>query len=171
MKNLLLLFLFASSSVAFAQNNYPKPPKSANRLFYIQHNLNTNTYVYDAQIKNGKFVTSDPIEVYRIMYAEDGSKKELTSIQRKLAYGIKIHSQNNENVTFNLNGYPTLIWKLSLKDGKPFVSVNLNKQLIYVEKMYIQTKEKTIGPSTKVDYILISGKNNKNQNIIEKFIP
>lgn len=171
MKKLSLLFLCLSGQFIFAQDNYPKPPQDTNRLFYIQHNQNTNTFVYDANIKNGTINTSNPVYVYRILYAEDGAKKELTNVQRKMAYGIKIHSTENQNITFNLNGYPTLLWKLSIENGKPLATVTVNNIPIKVEKMFIQTKEKTLGSSTKVDYILISGKNNKNQHITEKFIP
>lgn len=168
---LLSLVFLIQNSVLFAQKNYPKPPQNANRLFYIQHNQNTNTFVYDVLVKNGKFVDTDPVDIYRILYAEDGSKKEITNIQRKLAYGIKIRSKNSQNITFNLNGYPTLTLKVTLKNNKPETTIVVNGKNITVEKMFIQTKEKTIGSSTKVEYILISGKNDKNQLITEKFIP
>ena len=166
MNKLLILFFCLLGQVFFAQDNYPVPPQNKHRLFYIQHNQNTNTYVYDANVENGKLKTSEPIYVYRMVYAEDGSKKELTGIQRRLAYGIKILSSDDQKTTFHLNGYPTLHWELTLKNGKYQASVTVNKTPIVVEKMFVQTKE-----ITTVDYILISGKNSKNQEVTEKFIP
>ncbi len=66
---------------------YPTPPKTPNRLFFIQRNLNENTIVYDAKLNGDGSFHSDPIDVYWLRYASTGERKELTWLQRTFAYG------------------------------------------------------------------------------------
>ena len=69
--------------------NYPKPPVTAERLFYVQRSQNTNTIVYDVNIdKNGKPNADEPVKVYWIRYADKGQQADLSYIQRKFAYGV-----------------------------------------------------------------------------------
>ena len=81
MKYFLFIYLLLFSFIVKAQEGYPAPPKSENRLFYIQHNENKNTFVYDA-IFAAKGVLDDdnPVDIYRILYDEDGQKKPLNPI-------------------------------------------------------------------------------------------
>jgi hypothetical protein len=48
----------------YAQND-TQNQQNSNRLFYIQHSDNHNTYVYDANIKAGIIDSSQPINAYR----------------------------------------------------------------------------------------------------------
>ena len=97
MKNLLIICSILFSFLVNAQQGYPVPPKSENRLFYIQHNDNRNTFVYDALFSSkGILDANNPVDIYRILYAEDGSKKPLTSIQKKISLRIRDHKKGKE---------------------------------------------------------------------------
>jgi hypothetical protein len=80
--------------------DYPTPPNTINRLFYIQRNHNKNTVMYDANFNaNGILNEDKPINVYWIRYEEGGRSMELRAIEKKFAFGVKckkIEGQTNQ---------------------------------------------------------------------------
>ena len=139
MKNHFLLILFIISMPAcLAQDGYPEPPDSHKRLFYIQHSKNHNTYVYDANIiSNTNIKDSDPIDVYQIDYKKDGTREELTGLQRKMAYGITFNKVGENKFEFTLAAYPEKILTLAMQSGKPVVTVNINGKEMVLERMFL----------------------------------
>ncbi|MFV0140341.1 DUF4833 domain-containing protein [Empedobacter falsenii] len=172
MKNVFTLFYFFFSVVLFAQEGYPTPPKSVNRLFYIQHNDNKNTFVYDALFSSkGILDANNPVDIYRILYAEDGSKKPLTSIQKKLAYGLDIKKIEKNVFQLTLVSYP--IQKLTLKldsQKNPIVQTTVNNKLITLNRVFLKQKKGTAGLSVKLEYILFYGKDKNGKSIQEKIV-
>ena len=84
-----LLISFFTILTSFVQDNYPFPSKSENRLFYIQHSNNHNTFVYDAIFSGSNFDLKKPVNSYRIVYTDGGVKKPLTEIQKKNGLWIR----------------------------------------------------------------------------------
>ncbi|MFV0150008.1 DUF4833 domain-containing protein [Empedobacter falsenii] len=172
MKNVFTLFYFFFSVVLFAQEGYPTPPKSVNRLFYIQHNDNKNTFVYDASFSaKGLLNENEPVDIYRILYAENGEKKPLTSIQKKLAYGLEIIKKEKNVYQLSLVSYP--IQKLILKldnENKPIVQTTVNNKLITLNRVFLKQKKGTAGLSVKLEYILFYGKDKNGKSIQEKIV-
>lgn len=60
-------------------------------LFIIERSKNANTVHYDAQLTaDGRLDPEEPVIAYYIMLAEDGRRKELNWVEKKLAYGFDI---------------------------------------------------------------------------------
>lgn len=141
MKNQLLLFLcIASLCVSWDQERYPTPPACKGRLFYIQHSNGINTFVYDANFTtSNRLNDTQPINVYRLNYEDkDGSKEELTNIQRKMAYGVSCKKTGENKFDFTLAAYPQKKLVLNVKScGTPCVMVNVNGQDIVLNKMFL----------------------------------
>lgn len=172
MKNILFLFAFFFSLVIFGQDGYPIPPKSANRLFYIQHNENKNTFVYDAIFSSkGILDELNPVDIYRILYAENGEKKPLTSIQKKLAYGLDIQKIDKNVYQLTLVSFPKqkLILKLDA-DKNPIVQTTINDKLITLNRVFLKQKKGTAGLSVKLEHILFYGKDKNGKSIHEKIV-
>ncbi len=169
MKKILILLICLFVQLTKAQNGYPVPPLESNRLFYIQHNKNHNTYVYDAGIKNGKLDGNEPVIVYRIVYTEGGVKDELTAMQRKMAYGVKLDKTDEKSCTFTLAAYPDKKLQLEIsKDKEPYVTVNVNGKNIILRKMFLFTNKM----GTKVEYIDFYGKDMaRGRDVVERFYP
>lgn len=165
--SIIALFSFCTVS---AQNNYPTPKKTANQLFYIQHSNNHNTYVYDYNLENGRLSISKPINEYRIAYTENGARQELTTIQRKLAYGITVLESTPNLLTFRIAATDKVLLYLELKNNsKPMIYVNVNQCKMYLNKMFVQLKDGVFSTSIDVDYILFYGFDSvKGEEIIEK---
>jgi hypothetical protein len=165
-----LLFLFFSISIlSFAQKNHPKPDKTSALLFYVQHNLNYNTYVYELNMENGSVNSSDPVKVYRMNYEDKGQKENLTLIQRRYAYGINYMS--DDKTKFNLSANKAIPMVLKTNDKQSWVEIVVNNNKIILEKIFIQSDKKTKGLKTKVESIIFYGKDGKGNLIQEKYIP
>jgi hypothetical protein len=92
-------YLFLSAIHGFAQDslNFPVPTGNPNQLFFLQRSQNTNTVVYELNIKNGVLDTIAPVHIFWICYAEKGQKEELTALQRKYAYGLTVACISKDN--------------------------------------------------------------------------
>lgn len=166
MKKLLFCMMILVPLLHFAQKGYPTPPDAQNRLFYIQHSNNHNTFVYDANVMPGhKLKTGDPIDVYRLTYAKDGRKEALTAMQRKMAYGVTLSSSSASSCEFTLAAYPSKKLLLNLgKDGRPYVTTNINGKNIILNRMYLQMGK--LG--TNVLHIDFYGKDVSGKEITER---
>lgn len=172
MKQYFLFFALFFSFILNAQDGYPVPPKSANRLFYIQHNENKNTFVYDAVFSSKDILdANNPVDIYRILYAENGEKKSLTAIQKKLAYGLDIEKVEKNVYHLTLVSYPKqkLILKLDAHKN-PIVETTVNNKLITLNRVFLKQKKGTTGISVKLDYILFYGKDKNGKSIHEKIV-
>lgn len=172
MKSIYLFALIFFSIHAQAQKDYPVPPHTTNRLFYIQHNESKNTFVYDAVFSTkGNFNEEDPVNIYRILYEQKGEKKPLTGIQKKLAYGLKIKNKEKNVFLLTLVSYPSqqLILKLSTKNT-PIVVTTVNGKDMVLNKVFLKKKNGTGGLSVKLDYILFHGTDKNGNSIQEKII-
>jgi len=154
-----------------AQTNYPVPSDSKFRLFFVQHSLSTNTYVYDVNIKNNAILRNDPINVYRILFEDNGQKANLTIPQRKLAYGYTVNTITNDKFDFTLAGYKYQKMKLLKYNNKYVVETRVNDKSMILDRMFVKIKSNTSPLKVEVDYILFTGIDSKSgQKITEKFI-
>jgi len=165
--NLFMLFNL------IAQDNYPAPPVTENRLFYIQHSKNFNTYVYDANFSlANKLNEKDPVNVYRIVYTEGGIKKSLTTFQRKLAYGIEPRKIAENVFKLTLAGYAgfQLYMKVG-QDGKAYVETTVHNQTIILTRMFLKMKEGRSDFNPKLEYVLFYGFDNNGNKTSIRFVP
>ena len=164
-----IALFFLCLCYGWAQEGYPAPKPHANSLFFIQHSLNHNTYVYDANIKNGSFDKKKPIDIYRILFADKGQKKKLTEIQRDFAYGMKLRESNENEFVLTLAADKKLPFHLIRDTENPAVYVNVNDRKMYVDRMFVKIKGKGRGLSSRAEYILIYGRDfDSNQELTER---
>tara|TARA_R110002050_G_scaffold250623_11_gene388675 strand:+ start:2724 stop:3281 length:558 start_codon:yes stop_codon:yes gene_type:complete len=167
----LAVFLVFSSHTVIAQENYPVPEKTKSLLFYIQHSNNYNTYLYDINIR-GAFLDKElPIKEYRILYAKDGSKKNLTKLQKKLAYGIILEMLTDNLYKFRLAATNAVFFYLAIDKAKNWrVYTTVNNQKMFVEKLFIQFKNTAYSKNIKTAYILFYGEDFHTQKkVVEKY--
>lgn len=173
MKMLLLFVVCCFTLSGYAQKGYPVPPDAPHRLFYIQHNRNHNTFVYDANVLANKTLhAKEPIDIYRITYTKGGKKEELSGIQRKMAYGVTCSKQKNGQYEFCLVSFPGK--KLYLKhgtDGKYIVTTTINGKELILDKVYLSMKNDSV-LNPELDYAEFSGKCPKTgKEVKERYYP
>jgi hypothetical protein len=167
-----LVLLLISPATAWCQNSkntvavmprpadFPNPPKTDKSLFFVQRNRNKNTVVYDVNTsKNGKFLTSKPIDVYWLKYANTGERAELTWLQRTFAFGYnfkKDHTGNGYWVTLTAyDGRKIHLEKTS--DGKPVATITINGKYCQLNNIWVYADESGSWP--KVLHVDLFGKN------------
>ena len=137
--------------------DYPVPPKTANRLFYLQRNLNENTVVYDLKFSsNGQVDTREPLDVYYIRYALDGKPAGLKWIERKMAYGYSSEHQGDGVFEVELIAYPDRKIEVKKQKGRYRALMQIAGRQAELTHIYVYDDESGLLP--KVQYVDIYGK-------------
>src|SRR5476649_515910 len=89
--------LYAARSYAQDSLKFPVPRGNPRQLFFLQRSQNTNTVVYELNIKNGILDSIAPVHIFWICYAEKSQKEELTNLQRQHAYGLMVTYISKDN--------------------------------------------------------------------------
>jgi len=85
---LVSTFLFSSTFALSSTRN--------DHLFFIERSKNKHLVQYDVQLtENDDILDSNPISVYWIL--ENGKQRDLSMIQRRLAYGIDSYERLGKN--------------------------------------------------------------------------
>ncbi|MFA9389545.1 MAG: DUF4833 domain-containing protein [Prolixibacteraceae bacterium] len=182
-KMLVYLWLISNVSI-YAQSkinsdggrlNYPVPVKTEKLLFYIQRSFNKNTIAYELNLDHeNKIIYGDPIHPYWIRYEDEGERKELSYIERKFAYGIKIEQQNKQDSSYQiaLVSYPiNMELKKSIEDNTMKVYITVNGKLIELKMIYFKTEGGTFW-KPNIKYIDIFGFDVKTKlEISERILP
>jgi len=144
---------------------------SRDSLFHIERNKNANIVQYDAQVKDGKLYSKEPVVGYWIRLAHEGQIKELTWVQKKFAYGFTVKLNKEENTAILDMAADLGRTILVKRDGEDFRAIaEIDGVESYIDKIFIHATGK--GTSTKVDYIEMFGKAVKDQvEQVERFSP
>ena len=175
----LVLWTVLGSSGLSAQNgkedgkDFPVPSGNTNQLFYLQRNENTNTVIYELNEQNDVLNTESPIHIFWIMYTKGKQHEELSGMEKKYAYGIKIKSSGKEQYQFTLIAYPKASLQLSKgSDQRYHVYITPTKQQMILHKTFIKLKESSLKLKPVVEYIEFSGISvATGKEIIERITP
>jgi len=164
---LLMLMLFAAPQ-SFSNNsalaaNYrhvaealPVPKGINNMLFYLQRDPDANTVVYQLNIKNGELNADDPVNAFWVKYADKGQVKQLSALQRRLAYGLRAKALGNGRHELRFVSYPKLPLYL-VKEGSDYnVLTKVDQRNLILNHIFVRVKEGTLN-FPKVEYVELIG--------------
>jgi hypothetical protein len=154
---LLILICSLPSLYVAAQEGFPVPPANDRQLFYLQRTSNTNTIVYELNIKKGELDKNNPVHVYWIRYAEKGQTAELSWVQRAFAYGVKIKSYPDSSYRVRLVSYAG--YSMYLKkgvDGKYRMYAAINGKMMILDHIFVKITGGTTW-SPDIEYFEVSG--------------
>lgn len=135
---------------------YPVPDEEQNLLFYIQRNQNVNTVVYQVNTNSSGGLNLDqPVNVYWKQYAQDGSKKSINLLQKKLAYGYQFEVITPDTIQLEIVGYPSFKMFLSLVEGEHKALAKLSGEWAILSNIYVFADELGVFPDVK--YIELYG--------------
>jgi phosphatidylglycerophosphate synthase len=172
--------LFSASIDAIAQTKdtsnpspikFPTPKNIKNELFYLQRDPNTNTIIYELNLKsNGSVDEDEPVKVYWLRYADKGNKEDLSYVQRKFAYGIQSKSLGNDEFELRFVSHKKLplILKKSPTDKKYHVYIDANDKRIMLDRIFVRIEGGSYWiPNVK--YVELTGTNTKTSSqIVER---
>ena len=113
---------------------------SGNHLFKIGRSRDANEIFYDLNLRpDGKPDVINPIRIYWLKHTENGKTEPLTTVQRKLAYGIRVISFSDDKVDFQFVSYSGRTFSIrKTKEHGYRVLTNLRNQEVEVNRIFIQ---------------------------------
>lgn len=120
---------------------FPTPKGIKNELFYLQRDPNTNTVIYELNLKaDGNVDPERPINVYWMRYAEKGQKEDLSYVQKKFAYGVQSKAIGNNEYEIRVVSHKKvpLLLKKSGADQKYHVYINANNKQIMLDQVFVR---------------------------------
>lgn len=122
-----------------AVDTFPVPRFNAKTQFYVQRTPNTNTIMYELNLKNGVLNEDNPIHVYWIRYTEGGGTQELSYIQRKFAYGVKTSKIADDKFKLLFAAYDKVpLYLMKSTAGIYHTYVELDGKMIVLKRLYIR---------------------------------
>ena len=124
----------------------------AQRLFHIERNKNANIVVYDAMVEaDGNLPKKDrkTVEVYWLRLAEDGRRRKLKRIERRLAYGIKVKGRTGNRLTLKMRAKIGRPLTVDGVDGVYRAFIEIAGRPAILERVYIFAEEKAVMPEVK----------------------
>lgn len=161
----LFFSLMICPAYLYAQDNtYP----TKERLFHIERSKNKNLVCYDANIADGKLADKNPLTVYWVNREESpGESKPLTAIQKKLAYGYKVVSQNENTCEVSLSAYSGRNLTIKKQNNSYVCTIIINNEPAILQSLYVKAKE---GNSLSVEYVELRGVSVKTQETVSERI-
>ncbi len=112
-------------------------------VFRIERSKNANIVQYDVQLTpDGKIYSKEAVIAYWIRLAKDGQRKELSSTQRRWAYGFKTKYDAKDNFAIlEMRAKIGRKIKVYAVDGVYRGETRIEDQPAFIEKIYITTIE------------------------------
>jgi hypothetical protein len=144
---------------AYSQDSlkFPTPAANPNQLFFLQRSQNTNTVIYELNLKNGVMDTVEPVHIFWICYAEHGQREELTEIQRKRAYGLATKQITKDH--YELRFLANKKYAMDLMKGpdhKFHIYNTINQKQVIFSKIYLQLHGGTLF-APNIEYVVLTG--------------
>ena len=144
-----LLLVAAAVLLGAAGEDFPVPTDK-NMVFYVQRSLNSNTIVYTARMgDDGKLDAKRPIDVFWRRFNDDGERKELSSIERSMAFGVKAEPVAGQPGSFmiRVTSYPKRAALLKLVDGVPRLEMKVAGVPAKLDHAYLDVDDSGSVPS------------------------
>ena len=144
---------------------------SVQRLFHIERNKNANIVVYDARVlPDGTLPKKDPVEVYWLKLAEDGARKNLKRIERRMAYGFKVRDNEGDRLRLDMKAdIGRDVFVAAVRDTFRAL-IDIGGRRAILDRIYIFADESGIMP--EVQYIELFGVDLENgEERHEKYLP
>lgn len=148
-------------------------PNEKGQLFYLQRDPDSNTIVYALNSDNGAINEDNPVSAYWIRYSENGQKKDLSFIQRSMAYGIRHKMTAPDTFELHIQAYKPLLITLAPhpQTGKYQATVQMKNKKIILDRIFVRIKGGSFF-KPNVQYIEIFGRNMENhRKVSHRFSP
>lgn len=143
-----------SQNLKESNTDFPVPKGNPNQLFYLQRTKNTNTVIYELNKKNGLLDSKNPIHIFWILFSSNEERQELSSIEKKYAYGITITAISSEEYEFTLVAYPKITLHLKKDSDQNYhVYITLSGKVMILQRTFIKEKEGGFSLSPTIEYI------------------
>ena len=135
----------------WARDDFPIPPETPTRLFFIQRSTNPNTVVYEARLRaDGKLDPQRPIHAYWMRYYSTGERRALNFVEENFAYGPLAEADSGQPGTWAVRfaGYGARDIRLRLDaSGRPMLLAEVAGRRARLVSAYLHVHEGRMWPS------------------------
>lgn len=140
--------------------DFPRPPKTEKRLFFLQRNVNRNTIAYDLNFKSdGTLDMKEPLDVYWMRYTgnRNGLREEITWFQENFAFGYNTQqNKQKEELDIKLVAYKERKVCLKKLNGQWTALMKINGKECQLSNIYVYADESGLLPD--VQHVDLYGK-------------
>ncbi len=160
---LVFTLLFSSTFALSSTRN--------DHLFFIERSKNKHLVQYDVRLtENDDILDSNPVSVYWVL--ENSKQRDLSIIQRRLAYGIDSYEKLDKNkfrlVFVALKDREVIVEKM---EGSFRAILTINGKPSVLERIYVESRESLIG-LPRVLYVDLFGRSKETGSPIqERIVP
>lgn len=108
-------------------------------IFVFERSTNTNYVCYDINLDGDRLNQKEPISIYWVL-GNATRIEDLTFLDKRMAFGIKVHSISDDEATVSLIPYKKLPIRIFQHKGKWVGVVRMNGHDIIIERLYAQMK-------------------------------
>lgn len=138
-----------SPAAASPAPGYPVP-NDPGMVFYLQRSANSNTVVYAARTgADGALDRDDPLRAFWRRYNAKGEVKELSTLERRLAYGVRTEARPDGGFTVRFRAIPELSFVLEERPGGPVLTFAPEGQPIDLSHGYVDIHGGGLTPSVR----------------------
>ena len=116
-------------------------PTGKNLLFFLQRTPDANTVIYELNFKDdGAIDDRNPVKGSWIRYADNGKCKDLTSIEKQFAYGVKSKALGNDQFEIRLAAYkniPIYLFKAHA-DQKYYIYIKDEGKNLLLKRVFVK---------------------------------
>ena len=141
------------SDLVIAQDDTYATPE---RLFHVERSKNKNIICYDVKFdEQNKWNSSDPINIYWVNREETpGKTNGLSAIQKRLAFGYKSISKDDNSCKIALNASKDREITILLKGRRYIAEMMINNKPARLTKVFVQASPNN---SLSVEYVELFG--------------
>lgn len=127
--------------------DYPVP-RDEGQVFFMQRSANPNTVVYSARFgADGALKSAEPLSAYWRRFNTEGQVKDLSTLERRLAYGVSATPRAEGGFDVDFRAVPQLEAVLEQRGpGQAVLSVAPEGEPIDLTYGYLQVKEGALAP-------------------------
>ncbi len=127
---------------------------TSTRLFQIDRSKNANIVCYDVRLDGTGSLLKDPLDIYWLLKATDGSRESLGVFERAHAYGASVvNNYGNDSADVRLQALDKPI-RITRRNGKWVALMSINGTSAVLERVYVSTTE---GILPRVNWIRVTG--------------
>jgi len=145
----VVLMLLIAAALPAAAEQFPVP-REPNQVFFVQRSLNSNTIVYAAVLDaEGRLDPKRPIDVYWRRYNDEGERRELSGLERTMAFGVKADPVPGKPNSFMMRvvSYPKRQALLRVVDGVPRLEMKVAGVPAILDHAYLDVDDSGSVPS------------------------
>lgn len=157
---------------AYSREDQPGFPRVENLLFYLERNPDSNAVCYTLNLnKEGRLIDHDPIKVYWFRQGKEPERKELSYLQKRLAYGVKTEGLGNSEFAIKIVSFPQRTLFLRRWNGRKYqIFTSIAGSEAILSRVYVKFAE-VRAAAPRVEYIELYGKTCLSGQEIKERIP